>query len=81
MRSCSIKVWASSPLPCTCSSSPGSSFSLATSAAVSPPSRQELCQSGDASVVAATYFGSALSLLAMGSAGSVTRGQWPLKIS
>ena len=38
MRSCSIRVWASPPLPCTCSSSPGSSFSLATSAAMSPPS-------------------------------------------
>jgi hypothetical protein len=54
---------------------------LATSVATSLPSSEELCQSADASVVEATYFGSALSLPATGSAGSVTRGQWPLKIS
>ena len=40
-----------------------------------------LCQSADVSVVEATYFGSALSLLAIGSPGSVTSGQWPAKIS
>ena len=67
----------------TWSSSPGSSLSLVTSAATSllpPPSSEELCQSTEVSVVEATYFGSALSLLATGSAESVTRGQWPLKI-
>ena len=40
-----------------------------------------LCQSADVSVVEATYFGSALSLLATGSPGSVTRGQCVAKIS
>jgi hypothetical protein len=50
-------------------------LSLATSATTSPPSSEELCQSADVSVLEATYFGSALSLPAIGSAGSVTRGQ------
>src|SRR6185312_10898698 len=75
-----MRVWASAPLPWTCSSSPGSSLSLATSATTSPPSSKELCQSADVSVLDATYIGSALSLPAIGSAGSVTRGQWPAKI-
>ena len=75
-----MRVWASAPLPWTCSSSPGSSLSLVTSATTSPPSTEELCHSADVRVLEATYFGSALSLLAIGSAGSVTRGQWLLNI-
>ncbi len=53
----------------------GPFLSLATSAAASPPRSDELCQPVSSSVVEATYFGSELSLLAMGSAGSVTFGQ------
>ncbi len=82
MRSCSISVWARSPLPWTWSSSPGCSLSLATSAATSPPPISVvLFQSAEVSVVEATYFGRALSLLATGSPGSVTSGQCPAKIS
>ena len=44
-------------------------------AATSPPRSEELCQSTDLRVLEATNFGSALSLLAIGSSGSVTLGQ------
>src|SRR4029077_13520686 len=80
IRSCSMSVWASSLLPCTCSSSPGRSLSLPTSAGTSPPSSTELSQSTDCRVAEATYLGSAFSLLATGSLGSVTFGQWLAKI-
>src|SRR5580693_6732091 len=79
-RSAPISAWASSPLPCTCSSSPGRSLSLPTSVTTSPPSSCELFQSTALSVADATYLGSAFSLLAIGLPGSVTRGQYPAKI-
>ena len=55
--------------------------SRSTSATRSPPTTIVLFHSGAESVLDMTYFGSALSFEAIGSSGSVTRGQCALKIS
>src|SRR6266542_5873806 len=56
MRSWSMSVWASPPLLCTCNSSPGCCLSVATSAAMSPRTREELRQPSDVRVIEADVF-------------------------
>src|SRR6266540_1748857 len=69
------------PLPCTWSSPPGRSFSLAIASTTLSEMTVVSCQSGFSRVVETTYFGSELSRLATGSFGSVWCGQYDAKIS